>query len=243
MVPIIAGLLLLWLSSTLLRQFLRANPAAVAKGMKQGGGFVILVAALVMLLRGQIEAAIGLGGLGMWLTSGQKAPAWSAVFGSRMRRSQPTSRVRSPWIEMELEHQSGRMTGRVLAGPYGGRVLDDLAPAECRSLHGLCAAQDPEGTRLLEAYFDRRFAGWREADQAERDPGRAHFAGGSRSRPGAMSQEEAYELLGLPQGASREQIARAHRSLMKRFHPDHGGSTDMAARVNEAKDVLMRRHP
>ena len=58
-----------------------------------------------------------------------------------------------------------------------------------------------------------------------------------------MAQDEAYELLGLAQGASREEIARAHRTLMKRFHPDHGGSTDVAARVNEAKDVLMRRHP
>lgn len=243
MVPIIAGLLLLWLGSTVLRQFLRANPAAVAKGVKQGGGFVILVAALIMLVRGQIEAAIGLGGLGMWLTSGQRAPDWSQVFGTRMRRSQRTSRVRSASIEMELDHESGRMTGRVLAGPFRGRLLDDLAPGESRGLYAACAAQDPEGARLLEAYLDRRFAGWREADQTERDAGRADFAGQGRSRPGAMSQDEAYELLGLAQGASREEVARAHRTLMKRFHPDHGGSTDMAARVNEAKDVLMRRHP
>ena len=243
MVPIIAGLLLLWLGSTMLRQFLRASPAAVARGIKKGGGFVILVSALIMLVRGQIEAAIGLGGLGMWLTSGQKAPDWSQVFRARMRPSQSTSRVRSAWIDMELNHQTGRMRGQVVAGPFQGRMLDDLSPTESRGLHAACAAQDLEGARLLEAYFDRRFAGWREADQAERDPGRADFAGQGRSRPGAMSQDEAYELLGLAQGASREEIARAHRTLMKRFHPDHGGSTDVAARVNEAKDVLMRRHP
>ena len=61
-------------------------------------------------------------------------------------------------------------------------------------------------------------------------------------RSGAMSEDEACKLLGLAKGASREEVARAHRSVMKTAHPDHGGSTDLAARVNEAKDVLMRRH-
>jgi curved DNA-binding protein CbpA len=56
-----------------------------------------------------------------------------------------------------------------------------------------------------------------------------------------MSKDEAYEVLGLQKGASREEVVRSHRSLMKKLHPDRGGTTDLAARVNEAKDVLMRR--
>jgi DnaJ-domain-containing protein 1 len=90
---------------------------------------------------------------------------------------------------------------------------------------------DPDGARLLEAYLDRRFAGWREADQGERQ-GR---------RGGAMSRRDALEVLGLAEGASAADIIRAHRTLMKKFHPDHGGSTTLAARVNQAKDVLMQR--
>jgi curved DNA-binding protein CbpA len=57
-----------------------------------------------------------------------------------------------------------------------------------------------------------------------------------------MSEDEAYEVLGLPKNATAEDISRAHRGLMKKFHPDQGGTTSLAARVNEAKDILMRRH-
>ena len=244
MVFIVAGLLLLWLSSNMLRQFLRANPAALARRMKQGGGFVMLIVALLMLVRGQVDLAIGFGGLGFWLTSGRRAPHWRDLLRPRAKpASGKRSEVRSRWIGMWLDHATGAMSGQVLAGPFAGRALDGLDEADSRALFGLCVAQDPDGARLLEAYLDRRFARWRETDQAQGDTGRSDGPQGRRSRPGGMTENEAYQLLGLAQGASREEVTRAHRLLMKKFHPDHGGSTDVAARVNEAKDVLMRRHP
>jgi curved DNA-binding protein CbpA len=57
-----------------------------------------------------------------------------------------------------------------------------------------------------------------------------------------MTQEEAYQILGLEPGADADAVARAHRTLMKKLHPDQGGTNYLAARVNEAKDTILRRH-
>jgi hypothetical protein len=144
--------------------------------------------------------------------------------------------ARTAWIYMRLELEGGAIEGNVLDGPYAGRELNVLSRDESLKLYDLCRRQDPDGARLLETYFDRRFAGWRQAYQGQGEAGRG--GGGS----GAMTRDEAYEVLGLPKGAATDEIIRAHRSLMKKLHPDHGGSTALAARVNQAKDVLLDRH-
>ena len=56
-----------------------------------------------------------------------------------------------------------------------------------------------------------------------------------------MGTREAYTVLGLSPGASKDDIKQAHRRLMKHAHPDRGGSTHRAARLNEAKDLLLGR--
>ena len=123
----------------------------------------------------------------------------------------------------------------VLAGAYAGRAIEALSRPELLTLREELSRDDPDGVNLLEAYLDRRFAGWREADEGERE------RRGSAGAGGAMTRREAYEVLGLPEGAGAAEIIRAHRALMKKLHPDHGGSTALAARVNQAKDVLMQR--
>jgi hypothetical protein len=239
MPELLLGLLLLWGILYVVRLFARANPAVVAKLIQRGGGMLSLVGAGLLLLRGQVEMALGLGGLGVWLLGWAAGPGfrgfrWPGTGNGAARRS----RVRSAMIEMELDHDSGALQGTILAGALEGRKLAGLTRPQCEDLYQTCRTDDPEGAQLLEAYLDRRFPGWRAARQGDQNAG----AGNVRNAAGAMSEDEAYEILGLQRGASREDVARAHRTLMKKLHPDHGGSTNLAAQVNEAKDVLMRRH-
>jgi hypothetical protein len=231
---LIIGLFLLYLILLGIKQFSRVTPAMAARLVRQGGGALGLLGAILLMLRG--------GGVGSLLTvlayrvfGGGKGFNPSSIFGAGARTSGRTSRVRSAMLEMTLDLDSGAMGGTVLAGPLQGRTLESLTRPACLELYNACGVDDPEGARLLEAYLDRRFAGWRDAAQGQRDPGNG-------ARRGAMTEQEAYEILGLPQGAGREDIARAHRALMKKLHPDAGGSSSLAAKVNEAREVLIRTH-
>jgi hypothetical protein len=135
---------------------------------------------------------------------------------------------------MELDHDSGHMEGRCLKGRFAGRTLSSLDKDELLQLLEDLRGTDEQGVLLLEAYLDRVAPDWRdrEGDGAERSETRARA--GSR-----MTREEAYDALGLEPGASEEEIRAAHRKLMMKVHPDQGGSDYLAARINEAKDVLL----
>jgi DnaJ domain len=224
---VVALLLLLFAGSA----FVKADPKQVARVLRWIGGGALLLAGF-LLFRGAIAVAIPLGAFGLSLLGW--ASFWPAPFGSRTQRSTgQASRVRTVFLEMELDHDTGRMNGRVLAGNYQGASLETLDRA---TLIKLLSEIDDDSRDLLAAYLDRREPGWREYAQGD---------AGASARPadaGKMTEREAYQILGLQPGASPEEISRAHRSLIKKLHPDQGGTTYLAARINEAKDVLLRRH-
>jgi hypothetical protein len=157
-------------------------------------------------------------------------------FGAGSRSSGQTSRVRARFIDARLDHDSGALSGRVLEGRFEGRELDDLGQSELIDLIGDAAA-DADSVALIEAYLDRRFPGWR--DDIDEDVG---LGAGGATNASAMTDEEAYEVLGLSPGASEADIRAAHRRLLKGVHPDQGGSTFLAARINQAKDWLLGKH-
>jgi hypothetical protein len=233
LVGILVLLLLLWA----VKSFAKADPKQVAKLVKGVGGLLALGLAVFLGLRGEIYVAIPLGAAGLSLLGWSP---WSIPgFGPRTQRSPgQVSRVRSNFIEMELDHDTGAMGGTVVSGRLQGTSLDAI---DIPSLLTLLREIDEESRALLMAYLDRRAPRWREDLQGDAATGQGGGTG-VPPRSGKMTAEEAYQILGLERGASAEEIGRAHRSLMKKLHPDQGGSTYLAARVNEAKDVLLGRH-
>ena len=152
------------------------------------------------------------------------------------------SEIETRYFRMSLEHDTGAMVGTVIDGAFRGRELEALGFEEQLTLLAECRSGDEPSARLLEAYLDRvHGASWRAQDagaDGARD-GASSGAGGGAAR-GAMDRDEAYKVLGLRPGASEEDIKGAHRKLMTKIHPDHGGSTYLAAKINQAKDVLLK---
>jgi DnaJ domain len=233
MPAIVLALVILAVGALGIAWFLRANPSALARGMRMV--LVVLGAIAVggMLIFGLrflpslLPELLGLAGL---VITGLIARALrnrsSGGFSSpgTARRTE----VRTAFLQAWIDHGTGDVGGTVLAGRFSGRTLDRLSDSELLDLHEECRA-DAESLRVLEAYLDRRLnVDWRSARQP---PPR-----GPRSD---MTREEALAVLGLAEGASEEEIKAAHRRLIRRTHPDAGGTADLAARINRAKDVLV----
>ncbi|WP_407174961.1 DnaJ domain-containing protein [Bradyrhizobium sp. STM 3562] len=239
MPTLIAGAVAVLTLYLLLQMFRAANPAVLARALKIAGGVVALAVAAFVGLRGELAVAIPIGvfgaGLLGWSPFGSSGFGnIGGLFGGGQRSAGQRSQVRSHFLEMTLDHDSGELKGRIVAGPYAGRQLDEF---DLPQLTAMITAFDAESVALLESYLDRRFPAWREDAQRNAAGGQRRATASSK-----MTKEEAYQILGLQPGAGRDEIAKAHRTLMKKLHPDQGGSTYLAARVNEAKDTLLRTH-
>ena len=144
-----------------------------------------------------------------------------------------SSDVETAYLRMSLDHDTGELQGTVLEGPFRGRLVDELSLEELLALLRDCRVNDAQSAELLESYLDRvHGAEWRGGDSGAQ-------AGGNAADGRPMTVDEAYEILGLRRGADADEIRDAHRRLMLKIHPDQGGSTYLAAKINQAKDFLL----
>ena len=203
------------------------QPARKSAAILVNGGPILLIvtgAMLTLVRRGAIGIPLLLVGITWWRRTRAHKPL--------NRPGGRKSTVRSSSLEMILDHDSGELDGRVLTGHLEGRQLSSLNEDELISFH-LEIESDLEGLALLESYLERYHPGWQ--DRAQRSS--SGWSGASNSDE--MSQQEAYEVLGVAPGASREEILEAWRRLIKRVHPDSGGSAFLTAKLNTAKYVLL----
>lgn len=215
-----------------LRWFVGADPKTVLRLLKWTGLVLAVLFGLLLLVSGRLAWLwVALVGLLPWVSRlralGRFARAARGPSGGQQ------SEVRTRFVLMRLDHDTGDMDGEVLQGPFAGRRLSELAMDEVVSLWR-AAASDPQSVSVLEAYLDRVHGdGW--------DHGRAAGSKDQASRQsGSMSVEEAYSVLGLDASATEAEIKRSHKELMKKVHPDHGGSDYLASKINEAKELLLK---
>src|SRR5262249_40067973 len=238
MPTLVAGVVAVLVLYLLLQMFRAANPAVLARAIKIVGGVVSLAVAAYTGLRGELAVAIPLGifgaGLLGWSPFGTAGfSGIGGLFGGAQRSSGQSSRVRSAFLDMGPDHDSGELSGTILAGEHAGRSLGEF---DLAGLLAMAPAFDAESVALLESYLDRRFPAWRQDTQGNGAGGQRRAAPG-----GKMTAEEAYQILGLQAGASPDANARAHRALMKKVHPDQGGARHLCPPVNQAKDTLPRQ--
>ncbi|MEP3047592.1 MAG: DnaJ domain-containing protein [Roseibium sp.] len=234
MIYFLIGLVLLVLGLAAARGFVQANPAALAQSLRTYAGIFLLVLSVVFAFTGRIALAIPAFGFGVSLLGIARMRRLSGY--NPQKTSGQQSRVRTAMLEMDLDHDSGDLSGTILAGSFQGRNLDDLSDEDLETFWQETASDD-QSRKLVEAYLDRRLSGWREDFQSDGTDRQ-----GSPTSSGPMTDEEAYQILGLAPVAGDAEIRAAHRRLMKRVHPDQGGSGFLAAKINEAKDTLLRRH-
>lgn len=228
---------------------LKEDPKKVARHLRRGAlwfaiGLIVLLVATGRLnwIFAAIAAAVPF--LGRLLSALRYVPILSQLYTHFQNAqastqtqggggaSRQTSRVQSKFLSMTLDHDTGDMDGEILEGEHAGKKLSELELDQLRSLLDRYRQQDKESAALLEAYLDRKYSDtWRE-------PGARQDSGTTGGGP--MSAQEAREILGVEDGATKDEITSAHRKLMQKLHPDRGGSTYLAAKINQAKDTLLR---
>ena len=214
-----------------IRHLARANPKQLASQLRKAGGVAAIIIAIILTIRGGAVIAapvflFGLGLLGLGHLAGINMPFSSPGAGQK-------SAVRTSMIEMELDHDTGHMDGMVLTGRFEGRQLSQMTIDDLLALYSQCRKADDQSARLLEAYLERAHPDWQDNISGK-------SAGSHATGPAAgMTHKEALMILGLDDSATRKQIIAAHRRLMKQFHPDTGGSDYLAARINQARALLL----
>jgi branched-subunit amino acid transport protein len=166
-------------------------------------------------------------------------PMWRHLLNGLMSRSRnpggpkvDRSVVQTRFVTMYFVHATGEIGGLVRVGPSEGKNLDALSLETLFEFYQWVAHEDEESRSVLAAYLDRRFgAAWHQYQ------GDVHQS----ALTGTLSEIEAYDILGLSPGASEETIVEAHKRLIQRLHPDRGGSDYLAAKINHAKEVLLKQ--
>ncbi len=230
-----------------LRVLLRKQKLTVQQFFAIYFATLVAIALLFAGLTGRLHPLFALAGAALpvifrimpWISRGMQAASLYKMFKNLGAQTNPaganapqTSEINSRFLHMVLFHDTGMMDGTVLEGRFKDAKLSQLELEQLFTLMSECSA-DGDSANLLQAYLDREHAGWQDAD-----------GGSERSAPppgdNDMSEAQALDILGLPDDADYDAVIAAHRRMMQKMHPDRGGSTYLAAKINAAKELLVK---
>ena len=228
------GLFALLLLYLLARGFAAVPAPQLAHGLKTFAAAFTALAGTGLLFTGRIGLAfVTLAATAVAVRALIWGPRGADPLRGRSAGSGDGSSVETEWLAMRLDHATGEVEGWVKHGTAANRELASLGLSALLRLLDELRREDPPSLPLLEAYLDRRFPDWRDEGAA---------AGSIPPPPAAgLDERTALEILGLAPGATEAEIKAAHRALMGRLHPDHGGSVWLAAQLNRARDYLLHR--
>ncbi|MDA1099386.1 MAG: molecular chaperone DnaJ [Proteobacteria bacterium] len=237
----ILGVCLLGALGLIGKLLLTADPEFLAKALRFSAFGLCAAVALFLLLTGRFALGLPLAFMAAAFLRRWALPRLGPRIGGGARPSTGrSSNVETDYLRMTLDHDSGAMRGDILRGTFAGRDLNDLTPEQLVELLAECRRHDGEAAQVLEAYLDRtQGSDWRRNGDGYGQHHGGHGNANQHAGRGGMSLAEACEVLGLEANPSPSEVREAHKRLMLKLHPDKGGSSYLAAKINQAKDLLL----
>jgi hypothetical protein len=204
-----------------------AKPSTILKTVRITALILLSAGAAFMAFTGRFNYASALAFAALFFLRNKP------LFSSSKPSPGQSSSVTTEWLDASLDHDSGEMNAKILKGDFSGHTLSDLSLEQLNQLRQTLTI-DQESLAILDAFISRNFEGNHQEETSNANSGTQN-----NPNSGAMSRSEAYDVLGLTPTATLEDIKAAHKKLMKKFHPDHDGSAYMAAKINQARDILI----
>ncbi len=196
----------------------------------------LLLIAMVAMMRAPAFFAL----IGMALTQAMRAAPllikyapWIAKNMGLEIPGMASSTLRANSLLLTMNSQTGQIDGTVLQGPFNGRRLSELNNDDLLNFYQTCEKSDPDALQLLQTYISRERKQWTGSHYQQ--------SSSAAQENEDLSIREACDILGVKNDASKKMILEAYRVLMRQLHPDKGGSNYLAAKVNAAKQLLLKQ--
>lgn len=213
----------------------KLTPAERRSRLLKGIAVAVIIGIVIGAFTGRVPIAAGLVALG----------ATAMKFGLRwglplmkiwFAKTGGNATFRSQYLVVSINVSGSDIQGKIIRGEFEGKALNELSDEQLKKLHQFFNEHDKKSYYILSAYIRSR--GFTQNQQYQQQ--------NNAPPPSTQtSREEALEILGFNANSenkhpSKKEIIQAHRQLMSKLHPDKGGNDYLAAKVNAARETLLK---